>query len=127
MRHFSLLPDEVVAEVFDRPPIDLSSRSPVRLLAVALGATLYMPGTRPHLARDVLRRSGEGVMSVVLCLEDAVADDDLPAAEANVVAQVVELAEVSTRDDAPMVFVRVRTPEKVIGLAQLMGQAVSRL
>ena len=127
MRHFACLPDDVLAEVFERLPGELSHTSPARLRAVALGATLYMPGTRPRLAADVLRRSAEGVMSVVLCLEDAVADEDLPAAEANVVAQVVELAAVSTRDDAPMVFVRVRTPQQIGALVARMGPAVGRL
>ena len=127
MRHFAFLDDEVVADLFDRRPIDFTPDSGHQVLAVALGATLYMPGTRPALARDVEVRGAAGVMSVVLCLEDSVADEQLAEAERNVVEQVQALASRSTRRDAPLLFVRVRTPEQVIDLTERLGPAAARL
>ena len=127
MRHFSFLSEGVLDALFDRLPSSFSADSERQTLAVALGATLYMPGTRPALARDVSRRSAAGVMSVVLCLEDSVADGDLPAAESNVVEHVRAVAAGSTRADAPLLFVRVRTPEQISDLVERLGTAASRL
>jgi citrate lyase beta subunit len=127
MRHFDFLTDSVIRALFDRRPASFTADSDRHTLAVALGATLYMPGMRPELCRDVERRSAAGVMSVVLCLEDSIADGDLAAAEANVVAQVRRLADRSTRADAPLLFIRVRTAEQISELAEQLGQATERL
>ena len=127
MRHFGFLPDVVLDELFARRPVDLQHDAPLSTLGVALGATLYMPGTRPALARDVRKRSAAGVMSVVLCLEDAVADEEVPAAEQNVVEQVQELAGTSSRGEAPMLFVRIRTADQIMDLTDRLGPAVARL
>lgn len=127
MQHFSFLDERVVDELFDHPPQPFSPDSELAVLAVALGATLYMPGTRPELARDVRVQSAAGVMSVVLCLEDSIADDELVGAEANVVRHVQALAATSSRDDAPLLFVRVRAPEQISDLAERLGPAAARL
>ena len=125
MRHFSGLPDEVRARLFSRPPEDFGRDSDPALLAVALGATLYLPATREKLAHDVVRRAAAGVRSVVVCLEDAVADHELADAEVNAVAQLGELARRrrSEPDDAagPLVFVRVRNPEQIPMLIDGLG------
>lgn len=127
LRHFAFLDEAVTGALFARRPGEFTADSPQATLAVALGATLYMPGTRPTLARDVQRRSAAGVVSVVLCLEDAIADEDLVAAEANVIAQVRRLAAVSTRADPPLLFLRVRTAEQVSDLVDRLGPAAARL
>ena len=127
MRHFAFVDDQTLAAVFDRPPGSFTADSDLATLAVALGATLYMPGTRPALVRDVERRAATGVMSVVLCLEDAIADQDLAAAQTNVVAAVRELALRGSRLQAPLLFVRVRTAEQISDLVQQMGPAAARL
>ncbi len=46
--------------------------------ALALGATLYSPGTRPTLAADARRAASIGATSTVWCLEDAIAHADVP-------------------------------------------------
>ena len=127
IRHFAFLDEPVTDALFARRPGEFTADSPTQDLAVALGATLYMPGTRPTLARDVQRRSAAGVVSVVVCLEDAVADEDLLSAEANVVAQIRLLAAVSTRSEAPLLFLRVRTAEQITDLVDRLGPAAARL
>jgi citrate lyase beta subunit len=127
VRHFACLDEDVIRALFDRRPEPFTADSERQTVAVALGATLYMPGTRPALARDVERRSAAGVMSAVLCLEDSIADADLVAAEANVVEQVRLLAGRSTRADAPLLFVRVRSAEQISDLVERMGPASARL
>ena len=45
--------------------------------AYALGATLYMPATRPDILEVVLGEKIQGLRSLVVCLEDAVAETDV--------------------------------------------------
>lgn len=106
MRHFHHLDDEVRAQLFLHEPKSFEDSDDRDLLAVALGATLYVPATRHDLAGVVLKRSAEGVSSMVLDLEDAVADDEVEAARANAVDALDKLA--STDAAGMLLFVRVR-------------------
>lgn len=126
MRHFGHIAPEVRQRLFFQEPCEFDADSPARLLAAALGATLYSPATRPHLADDIVKLAGRGVVSMVLCLEDSIGDEDVPAAEENLVQQFTELA---ARPDAelPLLFVRVRVPEQIPDLVRRMGPAVELL
>lgn len=92
MRHFGHIAPEVRQRLFFQEPCEFDADSPARLLAAALGATLYSPATRPRLADDIVKQAGLGVVSMVLCLEDSIGDEDVPAAEENLVRQFTELA-----------------------------------
>jgi citrate lyase beta subunit len=120
MRQFHFLDDADRATLFHRAPADLGRDDPLELLAHGLGATLYIPATREHLAADVLRVAGLGVTSCVVCLEDAIPDS---AVEYAVTHVAEELALLRGRADLPLVFVRVRTPDQPARLAGLMGEA----
>ncbi|WP_416959696.1 HpcH/HpaI aldolase/citrate lyase family protein [Streptomyces sp. Agncl-13] len=126
MRHFGHIAPEVRQRLFFQEPCEFDADSPARLLAAALGATLYSPATRPRLADDIVKLAGRGVVSMVLCLEDSIGDDDVPAAEENLVQQFTELA---ARPDTglPLLFVRVRVPEQIPDLVRRMGPAVRLL
>ncbi|WP_031507280.1 HpcH/HpaI aldolase/citrate lyase family protein [Streptomyces megasporus] len=126
MRHFGHLSPEVRRELFHREPVEFSSGSPARLLSVALGATLYSPANRPRLAEDVRKQARNGVVSMVLCLEDSIGDTDVAEAEENLVGQLADLA-VSDAGEAPLLFVRVREPDQITDLVRRMGPAVSLL
>lgn len=95
------------------------------LQAVALGGTLYTPANRPDLVKDVLRQSELGCGSMVLCLEDSIADADVPSAEKAVVATLETLAE--RGGDLPLLFVRVRTPGQLLTVARQAGPATAVL
>lgn len=131
MRHFRHLAPEVERALFHREPAEFGPGSPVRTLAASLGATLYSPATRLSLAEDVRKQAGRGVVSMVLCLEDAIDDDDVPGAEQNLVRQLTELAAASappgTRDGLPLLFVRVRAPEQIPDLVHRLGPAARLL
>jgi citrate lyase beta subunit len=120
MRHFDFLTPDDSARLFHRPPIEFSTDDEPNLLGVALGATLYSPATRPELARDLARRTAQGVMSAVVCLEDAVADADLADAEQNAVRQLRRLAE--SGEPRPLVFVRVRAPHQIALIVDGLGE-----
>ena len=133
MRHFSYLSDTETSALFHQPPQELGLDSDPGLLATALGATLYCPGTRPDLVKDVRKQAARGALSMVLCLEDSIADADVPQAEANVVAALgqlhAEAGDSGSSGDAAelMLFVRVRTPEQLLLLAGRAGQALDVL
>ena len=117
MRHFGHLREDVRRRLFSVAPEEFDAFAEPETLAVALGATLYLPGDRPHLAADLRRVAARGVVSAVVCLEDAVADRDVPAAQRNVVGHLRALS----GDPAPLVFVRVRRPEQITAVVAGLG------
>ncbi|HZF88687.1 HpcH/HpaI aldolase/citrate lyase family protein [Streptomyces sp.] len=127
MRHFGHIAPEVRQRLFHQEPCEFTADSPARLLAAALGATLYSPATRPRLADDIRKQTGRGVVSMVLCLEDSIDDADVAAGEENLVRQFAELAGRPGAAEPPLLFIRVRTPEQIPDLARRLGPAVRLL
>jgi len=124
MQHFEHLSSDDRARLFFRAPEHFSRSADVATLSVALGATLYMPATRPTIARDLVRQRAKGAMSSVICVEDAISDEDVQAGEANAVAQLTEFSDTNADDAAPLVFIRVRHPEQIASIAGRLGDAV---
>lgn len=125
MKHFSQLDDGVAQELFLKVPEAFSDRDDRDILAIALGATLYVPATRSDLAATVLRRASEGVCSMVLDLEDAIGDHEVETAMTNAVTALDELA--GTPAANVLLFVRVRTPEAIRIIADPLGHGVAAL
>lgn len=105
MRHFANLSPAREVALFHCHPQEVAPSADRLTLATALGATLYAPGTRQRLADDARNQAARGVTSMVFCLEDAVADDELAVAEANVVAALTEM---DGQPSLPWIFVRIR-------------------
>lgn len=126
MRHFGHIAPEVRQRLFHQEPCEFTADSSARLLSVALGATLYSPATRPRLADDIVKQTGRGVVSMVLCLEDSIGDEDVPDAEENLVRQFTDLAARGGMD-LPLLFIRVRTPEQIPDLVRRLGPAARLL
>ncbi|MFF9058038.1 HpcH/HpaI aldolase/citrate lyase family protein [Streptomyces sp. NPDC101213] len=126
MRHFGHLAPEVRQRLFYREPCAFDADSPARTLSAALGATLYSPATRPRLAEDILKQTGRGVVSMVLCLEDSIGDEDVAEGEENLVRQFTDLA-ARPGVEPPLLFIRVRTPEQIPDLVRRLGPAVRLL
>ncbi|MFI6516435.1 HpcH/HpaI aldolase/citrate lyase family protein [Spirillospora sp. NPDC050679] len=131
MRHFDQIDSTLRKQLFFRQPRSFDRHDDPDVLAVALGATLYSPATRPALADDIAKAARRGVTSMVVCLEDAIADADLTAAEANAVAQLRLLHERSLRagdgGEAPLLFIRVRAAEQIGDLAARLGPALEMI
>jgi len=125
MRHYGFLDDSTLRRLFEVLPEEFDRGSDPEFLAVALGATLYSPGTRTDLAAQVRRQAARGVTSMVLCLEDAIADVDVPEGEDNIVRALTELH--TDGDDEPLLFVRVRHVDQIADLCQRLGPAVAVL
>ena len=125
IRHFSWLSPDDEARLFHQAPIAFSRHEGVERLAVALGATLYMPATRPTISNDLQALAGRGVVSVVLCLEDAIPDAAIRDAERNLVSQLHELAAVvaSQAYALPLIFIRVREVSQIARVVEDAGEA----
>ncbi|PWI06122.1 ATP/GTP-binding protein [Streptomyces sp. NWU339] len=126
MRHFGQIAPAVRKRLFYREPGVFTQESPAQLLSTALGATLYSPATRPRLADDIVKQAGRGVVSMVLCLEDSIGDEDVLAGEVNLVRQFADLAD-RPAADLPLLFIRVRTPDQIPDLVRRLGPALSLL
>lgn len=132
MQHFAHLSAPARARVFEVDPEPFDPDADPGLLAVALGATLYCPATRKDLGAQVLKQAGRGVLSMVLCLEDAIPDCEVELGETNLVASLVEHHEGAARRrgpsaDGPLLFVRVRRPDQITDLARRLGPALVTL
>ncbi|MFE2299125.1 HpcH/HpaI aldolase/citrate lyase family protein [Streptomyces sp. NPDC059445] len=127
MRHFGHVTPEERQRLFHQEPGVFTSESPARVLAAALGATLYSPATRTTLADDIVKQAARGVVSMVLCLEDSIDDSEVVGAEQNLVRQFTDLAARPGTGELPLLFVRVRFPEQIPDLVRRLGPAVSLL
>jgi citrate lyase beta subunit len=88
--------------------------------ALALGATLYVPGTRPDLNEVLLAGRVSGLRSAVICLEDSVAESGLPAALTNLAGFLRLLARID-RQGAPLLFARPRDPAMLARILRMPG------
>lgn len=126
MRFFMDLPHEELTTIFYKQPTLFSKSTAKEHLAYCLGATLYMPATKPQIAQDLIVRKFPNLTSVVIDLEDAVGDLHVTAALDNlretleVLAAAIE-QEAAAQEDLPLLFVRPRTPHQLSEVIELLG------
>lgn len=88
------------------------------LTALSLGATMYMPATRPELWDVVKGSKYPELRSLVICLEDAVSDADVEFAKANLKKLLETLKNEERFVKHPFLFVRPRNIEMAKELAE---------
>ncbi|MFF2553706.1 HpcH/HpaI aldolase/citrate lyase family protein [Nocardia sp. NPDC058058] len=125
MRHFPQVPGPELRLLFHCLPEPFGGSSDRELLAMALGATLYVPATRDDLTATIVRRAERGVCSMVIDLEDAVADHDLEFGKKQAVATLDELGAGTAAH--PLLFVRVRDAESVGEIVAALGPGARAL
>ncbi|MEG3132472.1 HpcH/HpaI aldolase/citrate lyase family protein [Rouxiella sp. T17] len=82
-----------------------------RLSPYRLGATLYMPATRNDIADIVLNNRIEGLRSLVIDLEDAISEAEIPIALTHlrrVLQRLSAAKNVASGSERPLVFIRPR-------------------
>ena len=128
MRYFNYLSAHEEQELFFQcpKPIDVTNKE---LLEHALGATLYMPATRSTIAQDISGGKLKGLTSMVLCLEDAIGDNEVLKGEESIVSQIKELALKVQQgtipfEDIPFIFVRIRSAEQMKRIAQALAENI---
>jgi citrate lyase beta subunit len=91
---------------------------------LTLGATLYVPATRPDLLAIATGQRWPELRSVVFCLEDAVLPAAVPAALANLAALLAGLAAAGcVGTSRPLLFVRPRDPAMLAAISAMPGVA----
>jgi citrate lyase beta subunit len=134
MRHFNTLTSGDLKTFFKFSPAEFTRDAERETLGLALGAALYTPGSRPDfaakiMAGDYTRGAFAGLAALIICLEDAVADSELPWAEENVVGQLrkLEKENIFQRDNGPALFLRIRNAKQLDKLVQTAGSAMNVL
>lgn len=79
-----------------------------RIFPNMLGATLYMPANRSDLSEVILDNKIPGLRSLVICLEDALNESDIPEAYRNI-TRLAEKLTSRNGQQMPLVFIRPRS------------------
>lgn len=132
MKLFSNLYEKELENLFFIKPTKFNKYTDREVLAFALGATLYMPATRENIHQELLVKKHDGLASMVICLEDSIADHEVDKAEMQLVAELKHLKEALgkgffSEDELPLIFVRIRSLEQLQHLAELAGDAFNVL
>ena len=121
MRLFSDISVIERMQIFYKEPSEFTKHTRKDLLAYAIGATLYMPATRPNIHQDLLSRKHSGLTSMVICLEDAIGDNEVELAESLLIAELENLQQdlekgLLLENDLPLLFIRIRDLEQLLRL-----------
>jgi len=127
LRYFDYLTPEQEKDLFLHLPSEFSNRDDKETLAYAVGAALYMPAIRPRIADDVVSGKIKGLVSLVIDLEDAVADSQVDFAERNLYETLDRLHRYVIEgfiepSALPLIFVRVRSAEQMRRLLSLLEE-----
>lgn len=125
MIHFDYLSREQQQKIFYLPPMQGPLAADKETLAHALGATLYMPGTSSKAINDIINNKIPGLMSTVICLEDAINDREVDVAEENLLMQLKTLLSLKEKGSSlPFIFIRVRNLPQFKRLVTKLGPAL---
>ncbi|MBU5436654.1 HpcH/HpaI aldolase/citrate lyase family protein [Tissierella sp. MSJ-40] len=101
---------------FVKEPIEFNKYTDRHLLQYCLGATLYMPAKK-NFVDIIMNKKMPGLTSIVMCFEDAIAEEELSDAETNsinlldVISKELSAGNIKY-EDIPLIFFRVRSPEQ---------------
>jgi citrate lyase beta subunit len=126
MKHFDYENECWKNEVFLKKPEPFTKYADKEILACALGATLYMPAVKNSIARDVIEKKFPELTSMVIDLEDAVGNEQVIEAEKMAVSHISKIysaidEQVVTIDELPLIFIRVRNPEQLRRISDVLG------
>jgi len=116
---------------FVHEPIAFNKDTEKNLLQYCLGGTLYMPGTKDVVNKILTKNMGH-VTSMVMCFEDAIQENEVTRAEANVlqhlstIAESIDAGKISI-DDIPLIFLRVRTVDQFMVFSEKLSVAQARV
>ena len=101
---------------FVKEPEHFNKYTDRAMLQYCLGATMYMPGTK-DFTDAILTKKYPGLTSMVMCFEDACREEDVPAAEQNVLRLLDALNDELAKgtiayDEIPLIIFRVRSVEQ---------------
>ena len=128
MRYFRNMDDLL----FYRDPKSFNKYTDRNVLKFAIGANMYMPGTKTDVFDKLINNRFQEVGAITLCLEDAIAPGDLVVAEKNVLQILSNLAQKCDTDSAladnlPLIFIRVRNTDQFEDFASRLTKDMLRM
>ena len=112
MRYFDNINN--LQDIFFKVPSSYGLSSSKEELSYAIGACLYMPGSRENLLKDILKGKQMGANTITLCLEDSVSLVQVVDAENNIISLFNNIKSIANDDNSfidslPLIFIRVRS------------------
>lgn len=126
IRYFGYVSDEMSEKIFYKKPEKIDKKISQEILKYSLGATLYMPGTRDDIGEMLISKKYPQLTSLIICLEDSIKDEDVCLAEQRLKEQLKGIKEACGAgrlnvEDLPFIFIRVRTPEHLSRVGDLVS------
>lgn len=112
---------------FYKDPIAFNKYTNKEVLKYAIGANMYMPGTKDGVFEKLINNKFREIGAITLCCEDAIPEDKVEDAEINILGILDNLYEMNIKDPdllnkLPLIFVRVRNVEQFRALAKKMNK-----
>jgi len=132
MEFFTYFYEDEIERFFYQKPQTFNKYSNAELLSYGLGATLYMPATRPNIHQEILSKKHEGLTSLVIDLEDAVGDNEVFRAEELLIKELLKLFGEVRKGflsfvDIPLMFIRIRNLEQLKRVTEQLEDATNLL
>jgi citrate lyase beta subunit len=132
MNFFTYYYEDEIKRFFFQKPQTFNKYSNRELLSYGLGATLYMPATRPNIHQEILSKKHEGLTSLVIDLEDAVGDNEVLGAEVLLIEELLKLSGELNKgflsfEDLPLMFIRIRNLEQLKRVTEQLADATKLL
>ncbi|WP_144510386.1 HpcH/HpaI aldolase/citrate lyase family protein [Bacillus sp. FJAT-22090] len=132
MKHFRGVREEEMSHFFHTPPKEFSRDIERKKLGIALGATLYIPGSMRNFSSKLANNNFKNLTNAIICLEDSISDSELTEAENNVIDELRQIEQNYERgrileDELPLLFLRIRNVEHLQRLAKLLGNTLQLL
>lgn len=115
------------ALLFCKSPNSFTKHTKREILQYAIGANLYMPGTKNDVFQKLIGNRFREIGSITLCLEDAICEEELEMAEENVRKILKELSYKmqempSLGKEMPLIFIRVRNVKQFEQFAKTLSK-----
>ncbi len=92
------------------------------LISYTVGGLLYAPATNTGIAAKLAQGAYPCLTSMAFCLEDSIMDCALEQAEQNLVQTLAAIDEQVPDERMPLLFVRVRSPQHLRHVHELLGE-----
>ena len=91
LRYFNDLAAIGKEDLFYRKPEMVTKHTDKQRLSYSLGALLYMPATREDIAHLIITNKFKELVTVAICLEDAIGDHEVERAENKLVTHMQQI------------------------------------
>ena len=132
MKYFNDIAAVSVGDLFYRQPLTITKHTDKKRLSYSLGALLYMPATRLDIADLIITNKFKELVTVAICLEDAIGDHEVEEAENKLILHMQQITAAVqegrlTEETTPLIFVRVRSAKQMVDIAERLGDALKNL